>query len=709
MANVRRNWTALRHPAFFLFTVIATFATLIGASLIPKNAPAQGPLVAQERQLPKRHISRMVSRLLLRDHLSSAPLDDTISQRAFDKFLKFWDPLKLYFTQQDVAEFAANRNLLDDQVRSGNTEFAQKVYDRFIQRTLERVQTVDDLLANHEFNFDEDEVFITDGDKVDYPANAAEATDRWRKRLKYDLLTQLADDKTLEEAKERIGKRYHSYARRIAQTSEDELLEIFLTSVTSAYDPHTTYMSPGTLENFNIQMRLNLEGIGAALMSEDGYCKVSKVIPGGAADKHGKKNPDEKLEAGDFIVTVGQGTDGEMVDVVDMKLNDVVDMIRGKANTVVRLGVKKKGKGETKIYDITRAKVELKDSEARGEIIDAVTPDGRKMKIGWIDLPSFYLDMEAARSGNPNVKRSTIDVARLLADFRQKGVEAVVLDLRRNGGGSLTEAIDLTGLFIDQGPVVQVKDAENNVHPYEDMNRGMLWDGPLVVLTSKMSASASEILAGAIQDYGRGIVVGDEQTHGKGTVQTLLDLGREELMGANPVNPPSLGALKITLQKFYRPSGKSTQLKGVEADVSLPALTANMDIAEGDLDYPVPFDTVKTTQYPKSNANAAPLVAELNRLSNQRVQSSEGFSKLNKMIDTYLQQKDKKQVDLNKQKFMAEYEALSEREKEIESLVNDEDKDPNEIVERDYYFDEVIQITEDYVRLLEQQKVAANN
>ncbi|CAE7550772.1 prc, partial [Symbiodinium sp. CCMP2456] len=280
MANVRRNWTALRHPAFFLFTVIATFATLIGASLIPKNAPAQGPLVAQERQLPKRHISRMVSRLLLRDHLSSAPLDDTISQRAFDKFLKFWDPLKLYFTQQDVAEFAANRNLLDDQVRSGNTEFAQKVYDRFIQRTLERVQTVDDLLANHEFNFDEDEVFITDGDKVDYPANAVE-------------------------------------------TSEDELLEIFLTSVTSAYDPHTTYMSPGTLENFNIQMRLNLEGIGAALMSEDGYCKVSKVIPGGAADKHGKKNPDEKLEAGDFIVTVGQGTDGEMVDVVDMKLNDV--------------------------------------------------------------------------------------------------------------------------------------------------------------------------------------------------------------------------------------------------------------------------------------------------------------------------------------------------------------------------------------------------
>ncbi|MEW4451698.1 carboxy terminal-processing peptidase [Bremerella sp. JC817] len=709
MANVRRNWTHLRHPAFFLFTVIATFAALVAASLAPKDAPAQGPLAGQNRHLPERHISRMVSRLLLRDHLSNMPLDDTISQRAFDKFLKFWDPLKLYFTQQDVAEFAVNRNLLDDQIRSGNTEFAHKVYDRFIQRTLQRVETVDKLLADHNFNFDDDEVFVTDGDKVDYPANDAEATDRWRKRLKYDLLSQMADGKTLEEAKERIGKRYHSYARRIAQTSEDELLEVFLTSITSSYDPHTTYMSPGTLENFNIQMRLNLEGIGAALLSEDGYCKVSKVIPGGAADKHGKKNAEEKLEPEDVIVSVGQGTDGEMVDVVDMKLNDVVDLIRGKANSIVRLGVKKKGKGETKIYNITRAKVALTDSEARGEVIDATTPDGRKMKIGWIDLPSFYLDMEAARSQKPNVKRSTVDVARLLADFRIKGVEAVVLDLRRNGGGSLTEAIDLTGLFIDEGPVVQVKDAENNVHPYKDINRGMLWDGPLVVLTSKMSASASEILAGAIQDYGRGIVVGDEQTHGKGTVQTLLDLGREELMGANPVNPPSLGALKITLQKFYRPSGKSTQLKGVEADVPLPALTANMDIAEGDLDYPVPFDTVRTTEFPKSNANATPIVTELNRLSQQRVQSSEDFAKLNKMIGTYLEQKDKKQVDLNQKKFMAEYEALSEREKEIESLVNSEDKDPNEIVDRDYYFDEVIRITEDYVKLLEQQKVAANN
>jgi len=705
MAYVQRIWNNMRHPAFFVFTIIATFGTLVVTSFVPSSAPAQPP---GERRLPERHISRMVARLLLRDHLSNAPLDDTISDRAFTKFLKVWDPLKLYFTQQDVEEFLANQKLLDDQVRSGNTEFPKKVFDRFLQRTVERVQSVDQLLDNHKFNFELDEEFITEGDQVDYSTSNEELTDRWRKRLKYDLLSQMADDKTLEEAKERIRKRYHSYAKRIAQTSDDELLEVFLTSVTSSYDPHTTYMSPGTLENFYITMRLNLEGIGAALLSEDGYVKVSKVIPGGAADKHGKSKPEQKLEPEDVIVAVGQGADGEMVDVVDMKLNDVVDMIRGKANTLVRLGVKKKGKGETKTFFITRAKVELKDSEARGEIIDHVKPDGSELKVGWIDLPAFYMDMEGARSGNPNFKRSTIDVARLLADFRQKDVDAVVLDLRRNGGGSLTEAIDLTGLFIDRGPVVQVKDADENVHPYEDVNPGMLWNGPLVVLTSKLSASASEILAGAIQDYGRGIIVGDEQTHGKGTVQTLLDLGREELNGANPVNAPSLGALKITLQKFYRPSGKSTQLRGVAADVPLPALTANMDIAEGDLDYPVPFDTVKTTQFPVSDQNSGRIVQELNRLSTQRRQGSEEFQKLQKMIDVYLEQKDKKRVQLNESKFMGEYEALSEREEELDSLVNPDGKEEDEVVERDYYFDEVIDITTDYVDLLKQQKVAAN-
>ena len=294
------------------------------------------------------------------------------------------------------------------------------------------------------------------------------------------------------------------------QFSSDDLLEMYLSAITTAYDPHTTYMSPSSLENFHISMKLKLEGIGAALMMNDGYTVVTKVIPGGAADKNGKLQPEDR------IVSVGQGTDGEMVDVVDMNLNDVVKMIRGKAGTVVRLGVKPAGGNEVEIVKITRAKIELKDSEARSEVIPfGKKPDGSSYEIGVIDLPSFYMDMSAARKGLTDFKSTTRDVRRILEDFKSKGVDAVVLDLTRNGGGSLTEAINLTGLFIDRGPVVQVKDSDARVQHYDDTESGMVWDGPLVVMTSKFSASASEILAGAIQDYGRGIIIGDVATHGK--------------------------------------------------------------------------------------------------------------------------------------------------------------------------------------------------
>ena len=357
---------------------------------------------------------------------------------------------------------------------------------------------------------------------AEYAKNRDEAFDRWRKRIKYDLLVLKTEDVTGEEAIDRLDRRYTSYAKRMHQFSSDDLLEMYLSAITTSFDPHTNYMSPSSLENFNISMKLNLEGIGAALMMTDGYTVVSKVIPGGAADKNGKLQPEDR------IVSVGQGDDGEMVDVVDMNLNDVVKLIRGKAGTVVRLGVKPAGSNDVETYTITRAQIELKDSEARSEIIPVrQRPDGQPYQVGVIDLPSFYMDMTAARRGLTDFKSTTRDVRRILEDFNEKNVDVVVLDLTRNGGGSLTEAINLTGLFIDEGPVVQVKDSDNHVQHYDDLERGMVWKGPLVVLTSKFSASASEILAGAIQDYGRGIVVGDQATHGKGTVQSLLDLGSQ--------------------------------------------------------------------------------------------------------------------------------------------------------------------------------------
>ena len=314
----------------------------------------------------------------------------------------------------------------------------------------------------------------------------------------------------------------------MAQTDDEELLEMYLTSLTTSLDPHTTYMSPESVKNFEIMMQLKLEGIGASLQGIDGYTVVKKIIPGGAAEKEGHL----KLE--DKIIGVGQGESGELVDVVDMKLNDVVKMIRGKRGTIVRLQVTSLKDPKPHMVKITREEIELKDSEARGKVFEAGRgSNGKPYKVGVINLPSFYMDMEAARHGDPNYKSTTRDVRHILDEFKNQGVDAVVMDLRTNGGGSLSEAITLTGLFLKDGPVVQVKDADNRVQPYDDHHQGIDWSGPLVVVISKFSASASEIFAGAIQDYGRGLIVGDKSTHGKGTVQSLLNLG-ERVFAAFP-------------------------------------------------------------------------------------------------------------------------------------------------------------------------------
>jgi carboxyl-terminal processing protease len=445
-------------------------------------------------------------------------------------------------------------------------------------------------------------------------------------------------------------------------------------------------------------MRLNLEGIGAALQMVDGYTVISKIIPGGAADKQGKLKPEDR------IVSVGNDK-GEMVDVIDMKLNDVVDMIRGKAGTVVKLGVLPTGSNEMKVYSITRAKIELKDSEARAEIINqGAKADGAPLQIGVIDLPSFYMDMEGARNGNEGYKSTTRDVRKILDDFSAKGVDVVLLDLRRNGGGSLPEAISLTGLFIDQGPVVQVKNSNGDVEVLPDDEPGVAWKGPLVVLTSKFSASASEILAGAVQDYHRGLIVGDTSTHGKGTVQSLLELGSQLF---RIPNPPNLGALKITMQQFYRPNGDSTQKRGVLADIRLPSITDHMDVSEADLDYALEFDQVKPARYGVYNMADAKLVQSLTTTSQTRISQSEDFKKLLHRIDRYMEQKAKKQVTLKEKDFFAE-RAEFDADKEDEKQLEDQAVASDEVVKRNYYMNEVLAIASDYARLVERNPIASS-
>ncbi|MEM1304276.1 MAG: S41 family peptidase, partial [Planctomycetota bacterium] len=488
------------------------------------NTAAARPVGPQQEDRP---ITLAVQLLMERQHLTNRRIDNTISQRWLDSYLKSLDPWKLYFYQSDIDEFSRNRDSLDDMIRRQDIRFAYTVFSRFLARVDERVDTaLAQVDAPHDFTADDR--MIRDRDAATYPKTPEEATERWRQRVKFDLMTQIADEVAMDEAKQKLRRRYGSVRRRWQQTSDDELLELYLTSMTSAFDPHSSYLSPTTLENFEITMKLELDGIGAELRSVDGYTEVTRIVAGGAADREGS------LKKGDQIVGVGQGTSGEVDDVVDVKLNDVVKKIRGKRGTVVRLLVKPvDNPNTTVVYTITRDRIELKDQEARSVILETggdllpgvVKPNGQAYRIGVINLPSFYLDMTGAREGKANFRSTTRDVRRLLEEFNRDGVDIVVVDLRYNGGGAMQEAVNMTGLFIDQGPVVQVKDPSGQTQALPDREPGMVWSGPLAVLTNKFSASASEIFAGAIKDYGRGVVIGDTSTHGKGTVQQVFDIG----------------------------------------------------------------------------------------------------------------------------------------------------------------------------------------
>ncbi len=664
-----------------------------------------------------RQIVRKVAEIMDRQHLSKHSFDDEISKRAFDQFLRSLDPLKMYFLQSDIDGFTSRQNQIDDLAKKGDLKFAIDAFKVFLNRVDQRVAMAHQEI-DREHDFLLDEKMGVDRKVLQYPKDDEEARDRVRRQIKYSMLILKSDkiraeanpedakkkspalkDRSNEDPRDRLHRRYQSLAKRWHQTDADEILELFVTAFTTSFDPHTSYMAPKTLANFRIIMSLNLDGIGAQLTLDDGFTTITGVVPGGAADKDGR------LKVGDRIVTVGQGeSSGEMVDVVDMKLDDVVQMIRGQAGTVVRLGVRPADGSETKIIDITRAKINLEDSAARSEIVEhKLGQDGKGIRVGYIDLPSFYLDMEAARedSGRNNYRSSTRDVRAILQNFRKERVDAVVIDLSRNGGGSLTEAINLTGLFIDKGPVVQVKDPTGEVQVYEDEESGVSWSGPLVVMTGKESASASEIFAGAIQDYKRGIVVGDPSTHGKGTVQSLVELSPILFTSGGP----EMGALKITIQQFYLPDGKSTQRQGVMADIILPAITASMDIGEADLDYALPNDSVRPARHIDYKLVDSNILNKLRVNSAQRIKASSGFDKLLQRIEMYKQQKDEKFVSLNEVEFLERRKEL-DADKEEEKAILDQQLPKKEVFHKDYYSEEVLNITGEYIEAISKLDLA---
>lgn len=681
--------------------------TCVMQALVP-IALADGPPVEQMEKSRSRDetIVRVVATLMNKKHLAGHPLDDEIAGRAFDSLIRSLDPLKVYFLKSDIQEFEKSRNKIDDIAKTGKMDFAISLYKTFLKRLDERIAKAHEYI-DAEQDFTIDESIVKDAKKLDFPADEAEANDRIRRQVKFRMLNFEADkiraekDKAAgkqqtevqkvlagdpnEDPRERLHRSYRTVHKRWHQLDADELLELWVSTITTSFDPHTSYMSPNSYNNFMIQMKLNLDGIGAQLTSEDGYTKLTSIVPGGAADKDGRLKP------GDRITAVGQGEEGAMEDVIDMKLDEVVRRIRGTAGTVVRLSVLPNGGGESQVVAITRAKINLEDSAARSQVVEhSQKADGTTFKVGYIDLPSFYMDMEGARSNSTSFRSTTRDVRKILNEFRDGGVDAVVLDLSRNGGGSLTEAINLTGLFIDRGPVVQVKDPEGQVQVYDDEEAGVSWSGPLVVMTSKESASASEILAGAIQDYGRGLIVGDPKTHGKGTVQSLYDVGRQ-FFNSNM----ELGALKMTIQQFYLPAGKSTQREGVLSDVVLPNITAEFENGEADLDYALPNDTVPASRFTKYNMVKSSMLADIRNRSLDRVKKSDGFAKSLKIIDLYRAQKKEETYSLRRDDFlkrMAEMDA--QRQEEEQALESQVPK--KEVFHMDHYNREVLEITKDY-------------
>ena len=625
-----------------------------------KGGPLNSGLVESDDQ---RKTANVAAQLMMREHYLNHPLDAQMSAKVFDEYLDALDPRHLYLLASDVKEFEPYRSRVGDMLlKGGDVTPAFQIYTRLLQRIDEESAYVNELLKTETFTFTGDENYQIDRKNLPRPASLDQAKQQWREFLRYEYLQEKLNKQKPDEIVKTLTRRYARQDKALHAYDSDDVFELYLNALAHAYDPHSDYLGKSELAQFNIQMRLSVYGIGAMLQSEDGYAKIEELTPGGPAEKSGL------LHVGDRIAGVAQG-ESTPVETVDLKLNKVVEMIRGPKGTKVRLTIIPAAAPDPstrKTIEITRDEVKLEEQEAKARIIDMPVdsaPNAATVRMGVIDLPSFYADFDAKNNGER--KSTTTDVARLVKKLQAEKVAGIILDLRRNPGGSLQEVINLTGLFIKPGPVVQVKDNEGHVQADDSKQTPVLYDGPLVVLTSRMSASASEIMAGALQDYGRALIVGDTSTFGKGTVQTVL--GLNDIMQRNnlPVKADP-GALKLTIQKFYRASGGSTQLKGVESDIVLPSLTQYIDYGEKTLDNPMKYDTVPAASYTGEN-RIAPLLPELKRRSDARIAKDRDFAYLQQEIDQFKKLVAQKSVSLNegqriKEKQEAEARVKARRE-----------------------------------------------
>src|SRR5262245_2017398 len=651
MAPWLRAPTASRLRVAVACLVVTAVFVLAGSGpergpLAPAIAPAaasSGELVPSERH---RRVMRLVSEVVERQHYRQAPLDDSMSSQIFERYLESLDGNKSYLLASDIKEFEPLRYQLDDAIERADAGPAFQIFSRFQQRNREVLRYAITLLDT-EPDFTLDESFRFDRTDEGWPASANELHELWRKRVKNDALSLMLAGKAWPDARDTLRKRYERVSKRIEQVTADDVFETFMNAYSHVYDPHSNYLSPRNSEEYNIAMSLSYEGIGASLQLVDDYVTIMNVLPGGSAAAS------TEIKVGDRITAVGQGEAGALTDVVGWRLDDVVQLIRGPENTIVRLQVlpanASPGTQETHLT-LKRAKITLESQAAKKEV-HTIKRGDKELKVGVIAVPSFYQDFQARMKGDADYRSTTRDVHRLIDELKAEHIDSLVVDLRDNGGGHLSEATSLVGLFVERGPVVQLRETSGRIEVLDDPEPGAAWDGPLVVLVDRASASASEIFAGAIQDYQRGLVVG-QQTYGKGSVQNLYPLDRYAL------GPKAgFGQLTVTIGKYYRVTGDSTQHRGVEPDITLPSLLDTADIGESTRESALPWDRINAARY-TPEPGELPVVSIISRAHEQRVAQNPDFLALQGDVDALAQLRSQRDVSLNLDKRRAERDAI---------------------------------------------------
>jgi carboxyl-terminal processing protease len=595
----------------------------------------------------------LVASVLDRYHLGGNKFDDKFSSLLLDKYLESLDPSKLYFLKSDIDKFEKYRFQLDNDIMVGNVDAAFEIYNIFTERFIERIASVNKIL-DKQFDFDVEEYYETDTKNKSWAVDKKSLDEDWRKMLKSQALNLKLNGSKWEDTKKNLTGRYERLSKAMLKQRPNDVFQLYMNTLAELYDPHTSYFAPSTAEQFKINMSNALEGIGARLQTDNDYTKVVEVVPGGPAFKS------KQIFENDRIIGVGQGDKGEIEDIMGWRIDEVVNKIRGTKGTTVRLQLIPASGGPNAkpiIVKMVREKISLEDQKAKKEM-HTYDLNGTNLKIGVITLPQFYMNFEAASRGEKDFESTTRDVKKLVEELKKEGMDALLIDLRYNGGGALTEAIDLTGLFIKDGPVVQVKNSNGSIDVGRDKDSGIVYNGPLGVLVNRFSASASEIFAGAIQDYGRGIVIG-EQSYGKGTVQNLIDIGQ-----LIPGEQDKYGQVKITLAKFYRVTGSSTQHKGVTPDIEFPSAFSAEEFGESSQDFALPWDQINAVRFQKTNDVNQKLIEELRNKHQKRQTSDRELRDLIAELDYIKEQRNKSQISLNEEKRRKENEEADKLKRE---------------------------------------------